>query len=100
MRKDKSCCPWCGAHFTQKEKRSLLKQGASSCPVCSNQIYARHSGRRMLTAGLLAVGLCAADFALLLLELPLVLIWCITAVCVAVLWCLRGCTVIFSTQSN
>ncbi|ARP49417.1 hypothetical protein [Caproicibacterium lactatifermentans] len=100
-RKQASCCPWCGAHYTQMERcRAARKSGHLQCPVCGRLIHAFRSGKRMAAFISLTVAMCVCDFFLLQAGVPLVGIWVLTAALATVLWCFRGWTVVFEKSPS
>lgn len=100
MSKEHAFCPWCGAHFTQEEKNTAIKQRQQCCPLCGRPITVKYSGKRVGAVLLLAALLCVLDFGFLLLGVPLAAVWLITAVCAALLWGFRGSTVVFEKAGD
>ncbi|WOC32289.1 MULTISPECIES: hypothetical protein [Caproicibacterium] len=95
MHKETTACPWCGAHCSEQTGRAALQAERHICPVCGRPSRAVRSKKRIGVWLLLAAVLCLLDFLFLVLGVPLLPVFLLTAGCTACLWCFRGHTVVF-----
>ena len=94
----KTCCPWCGAHSTAAERRNIQRGLLPCCTLCGRPVRAHRSKKRCGMFCAVLAALCALNFVLLAAEVPLAAVAGFTASAVAVLWLLRGWTIVIEKQ--